>query len=120
MTRRRLRHGVILVSVREDGAALQEQPEPARELSPIAVEIVGPQLVDGDDHDESGAGRRRDPQQPQEQPQRSAHAHKSNEGQAASAVAGTGSPRGTRVAMSNASAMIAAHATNGTLGPRCW
>ena len=50
---------VILVRLREDRPLLQEHRQPAVELRAVALEIVGPQLVDGDDEHEPGLGRRR-------------------------------------------------------------
>src|SRR2546427_13078912 len=122
MPGRGLGGGVILVGVREARPLLKERGDPAGELRAVAIEIVGPQLVDGDADHEFRSRRRRegaDAQQGEERQERCVHVEQNNSPQTASTAAATGSPRGTRVAISNASAMITAQAKNGTLGPRC-
>src|SRR6059036_3037187 len=57
VSRRGLRHRVVLVRVREIGALLEQHCEAAVQLGAIAVEIVGAQLVHGNDDDEPGPGR---------------------------------------------------------------
>src|SRR5204863_6651492 len=47
---------VVLVGVAEGGASLQKRGERALELRPVAVEVVGPQLVDRDHDAEPGPG----------------------------------------------------------------
>ena len=67
MPRRGLGDGVVLLSLGEEGAGLEEALEAAGELSRPAVEVVGSHLVDRDEDDERrlgpggllGNGRRR-------------------------------------------------------------
>jgi len=54
MTRRRLRDPMILRGAREEGALVDEPAEPAPQLVVPALEVVGPQLIDGEHHDERG------------------------------------------------------------------
>src|SRR6266567_2693010 len=50
-----LRDRMVLVGVAEGGASLQQRGERALELRPVALEVVRPQLVDGDHDDQPGA-----------------------------------------------------------------
>ena len=69
MPRGSLGDRMILVGVAEKGAFLQEHGEPALQLRPVALQVIGPQLVDSDHHDEPGFGGRRrpDPREQQEE-----------------------------------------------------
>ena len=49
---RRFRHAMILEGVREERTARREPREAARELRRPAIEIIGAELVDGDEDDE--------------------------------------------------------------------
>src|SRR2546425_323548 len=52
MARRGLRDGVVLIAVGERGPLVHQLPQSSRQLAFPAREVVGPQLVDGDDDDE--------------------------------------------------------------------
>src|SRR3989442_4762862 len=58
MARRGLRDGVVLIAVGERGPLVRQLPQSSRQLAFPAREVVGPQLVDGDDDNELRPRRR--------------------------------------------------------------
>src|SRR5712664_380260 len=62
---RRLRDGVVLIAVGEERSLVGQLPQSSRQLALPAAEVVGPQLVDGDDDNElRPCGRRHWDEQP--------------------------------------------------------
>ena len=52
------RHRVVLFPVQEHRPLVEDPPEAAGELPVEAGEVIGPELVDRDEHDEPGPGAR--------------------------------------------------------------
>src|SRR2546423_6937199 len=119
VARRRFRDRVVLVAIRKDGAFVRQLEQPARQLALPAREIIGTELIDGNQHDElrTGwrSGARVERQSPPEEREHDGEVH--GQKVAGQAVAATGSCGRSRKARRPPPAAPAAGNREGAPGP---
>src|SRR5690242_4312882 len=82
VTGSRLGDRVVLIRVPEHGAFSHEQPKAALQLGAVAVQVIWPQLVDGDDDHQTGPRVRggQEPHPRQERNERANHVTQNTRG----------------------------------------